>query len=107
MIANNFITKLDHSPRSKNNEQSTTIDVTYNVLPKKSENDFIEPCILTRKRLRSRDGDDVSSPGKYFITTIHCPDPFTIFPFFIILFLSSKIFLIFIEFLSSFIMFDL
>jgi len=64
MIVNNFITKLDHSPRSRNNEQT---NVTYNVLPKQIENNFIEPCISTRKRLRSRDCDDVSSPSKYFI----------------------------------------
>lgn len=44
------------------------VDVTYNVLPKRNENNFIEPCISTRKRLRSKDSDDVSSPGKYFTT---------------------------------------
>ncbi|KAG5321923.1 MELK kinase, partial [Pseudoatta argentina] len=63
MVANNFITKLDHSPRIRNNDQPTRIDVTYNVLPKKSEDNFIEPSYMsTRKRLRSRDSDDVSSP---------------------------------------------
>ncbi|XP_011632923.1 maternal embryonic leucine zipper kinase-like [Pogonomyrmex barbatus] len=62
-IVNNFITKLDHSPRNRvNNEQSPKIDVTYNVLPKKNENTFAEPHISVRKRLRSRDSDDVSSP---------------------------------------------
>ncbi|KAG5312296.1 MELK kinase, partial [Acromyrmex insinuator] len=63
MVANNFITKLDHSPRNRNNDQPTRIDVTYNVLPKKNEDNFIEPSYMsTRKRLRSRDSDDVSSP---------------------------------------------
>ncbi|KYM80216.1 Maternal embryonic leucine zipper kinase [Atta colombica] len=63
MVANNFITKLDHSPRNRNNDQLTRIDVTYNVLPKKNEDNFIEPSYMsTRKRLRSRDSDDVSSP---------------------------------------------
>ncbi|XP_072765256.1 maternal embryonic leucine zipper kinase isoform X2 [Anoplolepis gracilipes] len=63
VVINNFITKLDHSPRSKINKLSPVIDVTYNVLPKKSEeNNFTEPCIPTRKRLRSREPDDISSP---------------------------------------------
>ncbi|XP_011163522.1 maternal embryonic leucine zipper kinase isoform X2 [Solenopsis invicta] len=63
IIVKNFITKLDHSPSSRtNNEQSPTIDVTYDVLPKKNENNFREPCISTRKRLRSRDCDDILSP---------------------------------------------
>ncbi|KYN02334.1 PREDICTED: maternal embryonic leucine zipper kinase-like [Cyphomyrmex costatus] len=62
IIANNFITKLDRSPRNRNNDQSTTIDVTYNVLPKKDEDNFVNPPYMsTRKRLRSRDSD-VSSP---------------------------------------------
>ncbi|KYN39139.1 Maternal embryonic leucine zipper kinase [Trachymyrmex septentrionalis] len=61
-IANNFITKLEHSPRNRNNDQPTKIDVTYNVLPKKNEDNFVEPYMSTRKRLRSRDYDDVSSP---------------------------------------------
>ncbi|EFN80272.1 maternal embryonic leucine zipper kinase [Harpegnathos saltator] len=64
---NNFITKLDHSPRNKiNNKRSPVIDVTYNVLPKpdKAESNFTEPCVPTRKRLRSREPDDVSSPAK-------------------------------------------
>ncbi|KYQ58228.1 Maternal embryonic leucine zipper kinase [Trachymyrmex zeteki] len=61
-IANNFITKLDHSPRNRNNDQRTTIDVTYNVLPTEKENNFVEPPYMcTRKRLRSRNSD-VSSP---------------------------------------------
>ncbi|XP_024886388.1 maternal embryonic leucine zipper kinase-like [Temnothorax curvispinosus] len=63
IMANNFITKLDHSPRSRtNNEPSPTIDVTYDVLPKRTEDKFIEPYTSTRKRLRSRDCDDVSPP---------------------------------------------
>ncbi|XP_032677745.1 maternal embryonic leucine zipper kinase-like [Odontomachus brunneus] len=63
---NNFITKLDHSPRNKMNNRSP-VDVTYNVLPKnldKGESNFTEPCIPVRKRLRSREPDDVSSPAK-------------------------------------------
>jgi len=81
MVANNFITKLEHSPRNRNNDQLTRIDVTYNVLPKKNEDNFIEPPYMsTRKRLRSRDSDDVSSPGKYLIT-IQYFNSFTIYCF--------------------------
>ncbi|XP_014470243.1 PREDICTED: maternal embryonic leucine zipper kinase-like isoform X2 [Dinoponera quadriceps] len=65
---NNFITKLDQSPRSRRNDRkSPVIDVTYNVLPNPDNNtvnNFTEPCIPTRKRLRSREPDDVSSPAK-------------------------------------------
>lgn len=83
MIANTFITKLEHSPKKRtNNEQSPVIDVTYNVLPKKNENKFVEPCISTRKRLRSRDCDDVSSPGKYFTIITKCPNLFYCLLFF-------------------------
>lgn len=53
-----------------NNKLSPVIDVTYNVLPPKSDkNNFTEPCIPARKRLRSREPDDVS-PSKYFITLV-------------------------------------
>ncbi|KAL0106033.1 hypothetical protein PUN28_016034 [Cardiocondyla obscurior] len=58
----NFITNLDHSPKNRTNNDQSPIDVTYNILPKKSENKFLEPCKSTRKRLRSRDDDDTSSP---------------------------------------------
>ncbi|CAL1676992.1 unnamed protein product [Lasius platythorax] len=63
-VINNFITKLDHSPRSRiNNKPSPVIDVTYNLLPQKSDdNNFTEPYIPARKRLRSREPDDISSP---------------------------------------------
>ncbi|KMR04594.1 maternal embryonic leucine zipper kinase [Lasius niger] len=63
-VINNFITKLDHSPRSRiNNKPSPVIDVTYNLLPQKSDdNNFAEPYIPARKRLRSREPDDISSP---------------------------------------------
>lgn len=67
------------------------IDVTYNVLPKKNENKFIEPRIAARKRLRSRDCDDVSSPGKYFIIITKYPNLF-----YCLLFFDNNI-LIFIE----------
>lgn len=42
--------------------------MTYNVLPNENdENKFTEPCAPVRKRLRSKEPDDVSSPGKHFI----------------------------------------
>ncbi|XP_011875951.1 PREDICTED: maternal embryonic leucine zipper kinase-like isoform X2 [Vollenhovia emeryi] len=62
MIANNMITKLDHSPGSRANDKQSPIAATYNILPKKNENKFVEPCTATRKRLRSRECDDISSP---------------------------------------------
>ncbi|KAH0944767.1 hypothetical protein HN011_009651 [Eciton burchellii] len=62
---NNFVTKLDRSPKPpKTNGQSPMVDVTYDVLPKAAnENSFTEPCVPpARKRLRSREPDDMSSP---------------------------------------------
>lgn len=61
---------MDHSPRNKiNNGQSPVIDMTYNVLPNENdENKFTEPCAPARKRLRSKEPDDISSPGEYFST---------------------------------------
>jgi len=63
---NNFVTKLDRSPKPKTNGQSPMVDVTYDVLPKAAnENSFTEPCVPpARKRLRSREPDDMSSPGR-------------------------------------------
>ncbi|XP_020293502.1 maternal embryonic leucine zipper kinase-like [Pseudomyrmex gracilis] len=64
IVINNFITKLDNSPRSrKNNARSSVNDVTYNVLPKENDkNNFTEPYVPARKRLRSKELDDVTSP---------------------------------------------
>ncbi|XP_076656187.1 maternal embryonic leucine zipper kinase [Halictus rubicundus] len=64
---NNIITKLDHSPRSKHNRKSPILlGTTYNVLPKTPEtvkNDNIKDSNLSgRKRLRSKEVDDVCSP---------------------------------------------
>ncbi|XP_054002994.1 maternal embryonic leucine zipper kinase-like [Hylaeus anthracinus] len=60
---NNLITQLDYSPRSKPKE-SPVLQTTYKVLPKTPEtaNDFTEPHIPGRKRLRSKEPDDIYSP---------------------------------------------
>lgn len=53
---------LDHSPKPQPNGQFP-IAVTYDVLPKaRDEQNFTEPCVPIRKRLRSREPDDTSSP---------------------------------------------
>ncbi|XP_012283740.1 maternal embryonic leucine zipper kinase [Orussus abietinus] len=65
---NNFITLLDQSPRNKLAKNSPVIDKTYNVLPKTPDcdkndnNNFTEPRVVGRKRLRSKDPDDLPSP---------------------------------------------
>ncbi|XP_029046965.1 maternal embryonic leucine zipper kinase-like [Osmia bicornis bicornis] len=61
---NNIITKLDYSPRSRFGKKSPVVDTTYNVLPKTPENadNFMEPHVPGRKRLRSKDVDDAYSP---------------------------------------------
>ncbi|XP_066594464.1 maternal embryonic leucine zipper kinase-like isoform X2 [Prorops nasuta] len=65
---NNFITKLDHSPRVRAARTPDNSDLTYNVLPKTPDTEekivdkFTQPHIPARKRLRSKDPDDVSSP---------------------------------------------
>ncbi|XP_046492633.1 maternal embryonic leucine zipper kinase [Neodiprion pinetum] len=64
----NFITKLDQSPGNRMLCKSPVIDTTYTMLQKpletdkNTENDFTEPNIPVRKRLRSKDEDDAASP---------------------------------------------
>ncbi|XP_076173673.1 maternal embryonic leucine zipper kinase [Ptiloglossa arizonensis] len=61
---NNLITKLDYSPRNKPSRKSPILETTYNVLTKTPEtaDNFIEPNLPGRKRLRSKEADDVCSP---------------------------------------------
>ena len=61
---NNVINRLNYSPASKNARKSPELDTTYNVLPKTPETaeNFLEPHLPGRKRLRSKDTDDVCSP---------------------------------------------
>ncbi|XP_060820291.1 maternal embryonic leucine zipper kinase-like [Bombus pascuorum] len=61
--SNGIITKLDCSPRSKS-VRSPVTDTIFKSLPKTPEttNDFMEPHLPGRKRLRSKEGDDVYSP---------------------------------------------
>ncbi|XP_063994655.1 maternal embryonic leucine zipper kinase-like [Diachasmimorpha longicaudata] len=64
----NFITHLDHSPSNKGRKKSSSDDKTFNVLPKtpdsegESSKNFIQPPTPGRKRLRSSEEDDSSSP---------------------------------------------
>nr|XP_012134964.1 PREDICTED: maternal embryonic leucine zipper kinase-like isoform X1 [Megachile rotundata] len=60
----NILTKLNYSPRSKPGKKSPVVDTTYNVLPKTPEtaNNFMEPHVPGRKRLRSKEVDDAYSP---------------------------------------------
>ncbi|XP_076628518.1 maternal embryonic leucine zipper kinase [Colletes latitarsis] len=60
---NNLITKLDYSPRNKP-RKSPVLEATYDVLPKTPEtaNNFMEPHVPGRKRLRSKEADDICSP---------------------------------------------
>lgn len=60
---NDIITKLDYSPRSKS-VRSPIIDTTFKILPKTPEtiNNFMEPHLPGRKRLRSKEEDDAYSP---------------------------------------------
>ncbi|KAG7213452.1 hypothetical protein KM043_002724 [Ampulex compressa] len=64
----NFITKLDHSPRSRLCQGSPGLNTTYKVLQKTPDNDksttndFMEPYVPGRKRLRSKEAADSSSP---------------------------------------------
>ncbi|KAK1134826.1 hypothetical protein K0M31_007597 [Melipona bicolor] len=60
---NSIITKLDCSPRSKSVKSPVT-DTAYKILPKSPEatNDFTEPHLPGRKRLRSKNEDDGYSP---------------------------------------------
>ncbi|XP_043516246.1 maternal embryonic leucine zipper kinase-like [Frieseomelitta varia] len=60
---NSIITKLDCSPRSKSVKSPVT-DADYKILPKSPDatNDFTEPHLPGRKRLRSKDEDDGYSP---------------------------------------------
>ncbi|XP_011305523.1 maternal embryonic leucine zipper kinase [Fopius arisanus] len=65
---NNFITQLDQSPSRKDPRKSPKEGKTYNVLPKTPESErhppksLMEPPAPGRKRLRSREEDDLSSP---------------------------------------------
>ena len=61
---NNVISNLNYSPISKNTRRSPELDATYNVLPKTPETatNFVEPHLPGRKRLRSKETDDVCSP---------------------------------------------
>ncbi|XP_043270307.1 maternal embryonic leucine zipper kinase-like isoform X2 [Venturia canescens] len=66
---NPVITELDQSPRKKALGRSPINERTYNLLPTTPEtadrthgDNFTEPNIPGRKRLRSRDPDDPSSP---------------------------------------------
>lgn len=64
---NNFITTLDHSPRSKISRKSPVTD-TCSATPyktpiiEKTINQFTEPHNTCRKRLRSKESDDFTSP---------------------------------------------
>lgn len=62
-VGNSIITKLDRSPRIRP-VRSPVIDSTCKVLPETPEtaNNFTEPQVPTRKRLRSKDEDDACSP---------------------------------------------
>ncbi|XP_076239401.1 maternal embryonic leucine zipper kinase [Calliopsis andreniformis] len=62
--ANSIISKLDYSPRSKSTKRSPVSNTVYNPLPKTPENvsNFMEPHLPGRKRLRSKETDDVCSP---------------------------------------------
>ncbi|XP_015113999.1 maternal embryonic leucine zipper kinase isoform X2 [Diachasma alloeum] len=65
---NNFITQLDQSPSNKEPRKSPNNGKTYNVLSQTPESEkdplksFMEPPAPGRKRLRSREEDDSSSP---------------------------------------------
>ncbi|KAK2577425.1 hypothetical protein KPH14_003532 [Odynerus spinipes] len=64
---NNFITTLDHSPRSKINRKSPATDASsatqYKTpIAEKNINKFTEPHNACRKRLRSKESDDFTSP---------------------------------------------
>ncbi|KZC09817.1 PREDICTED: maternal embryonic leucine zipper kinase-like [Dufourea novaeangliae] len=61
---NNIITNLDYSPRNKPVTKSPILEATYNILPKtpESTDNFMEPHIPGRKRLRSKETDDTCSP---------------------------------------------
>ncbi|CAL7934142.1 unnamed protein product [Xylocopa violacea] len=60
---NGIITKLDYSPRNKP-IRSPVCDATVKVLSKTPDNtnNFMEPHLPGRKRLRSKEGDDACSP---------------------------------------------
>ena len=61
---NNIETKLNYSSRNKNTRSSPELDTVYNVFAKTPEvvNDFLEPYLPGRKRLRSKETDDLCSP---------------------------------------------
>ncbi|XP_033332129.1 maternal embryonic leucine zipper kinase isoform X1 [Megalopta genalis] len=62
----NNVIKLDYSPRNKRSRKSPVLEATYNILPNTPEtvnnDNFMEPHLPGRKRLRSKEVDDICSP---------------------------------------------